>query len=336
MITLHLSPADVEKVRFAYSPLIEVSGSFMLLHMSNPPAAYQTWIDEARGLFEEMDFPFMRATILAKGYIVDFLTPTPSKTSLSFDEEIVRLRQTPDEVIQRSIETLVSIEGLTPIRQLFLEHPREALECLIDELRAYWQRAIEPHWAQLSSILEGDILFRARALALNGIDAMLTDLSELVAYEQGTIRIDNAPPFPLDDTYQLQGKGIQLVPSIFATCGGWWQVEPGYLPMLIYPTRGLGLWQHTNAPEPNDALALTLGTSRARLLQMLAEPAHTNDLAQRLGLTAGAVSQQLGKLAQAGLIEANRSGSKVYYGLSERGERLLDVFADGRITSAAG
>ena len=73
---------------------------------------------------------------------------------------------------------------------------------------------------------------------------------------------------------------------------------------------------------------MTLGTSRARLLQTLAEPAYTLDLAQRLNLTAGAVSQQLGRLAQAGLIESYRSGSKVYYRLSSRGERLLDVFTE--------
>jgi DNA-binding MarR family transcriptional regulator len=98
--------------------------------------------------------------------------------------------------------------------------------------------------------------------------------------------------------------------------------------MLIYPARGVGLWQHGSASPPDEALQLTLGASRARLLQSLAEPAHTNDLAHRLCLTAGAVSQQLGRLSRAGLIESYRSGSKVYYRLSSRGERLLDVFGD--------
>jgi len=213
------------------------------------------------------------------------------------------------------------------MRQMFLDHPRESLECLIEEQRFYWQQALEPHWPQLASILENDVLFRARALANYGIDAMFTDLSDRVDYHHGEIHIQKEckPHYP--PTFQLQGAGVQLVPSVFAACGGMWQVVPEYLPMVIYQTRGLGLWKRPLDSEPDDALQLTLGTSRARLLQLLIEPAHTNDLALRLNLTAGAVSQQLGRLSQAGLIDSYRSGSKVLYRLSTRGERLLDVFA---------
>ena len=37
MITLQLSPGDIEKVRFAYSPLIEVVSSFKLLQTPERP-----------------------------------------------------------------------------------------------------------------------------------------------------------------------------------------------------------------------------------------------------------------------------------------------------------
>jgi DNA-binding transcriptional ArsR family regulator len=326
MITLQLSPGDIEKVRFSFSPLIEVVSSYKLLQTPDRQSGYQAWVDEIRHKFERIEFPFMTATILPHRYIVDFLTPTPLKTILSFEDEIDRVRETPDAVIRKNIEFTISIDGITPIRQMFLDHPREALECLIEELRFYWQQALEPYWSQLATILEGDVLFRARTLALNGIDAMFTDLSDRIEYRSGEILIhkEHKPHFG----ESFQGDGVQLVPSMFAVCGGMWQVVPEYLPMLIYQTRGLGLWNRAPSAEPDEALQLTLGTSRARLLQTLLEPAHTNDLAQRLDLTAGAVSQQLGRLSQAGLIESYRSGSKVFYRLSARGERLLDVFAD--------
>jgi DNA-binding transcriptional ArsR family regulator len=328
MITLHLSPADIEKVRFAYSPLIEVSSSYKLLQNPEHQGSYLQWVAETQRMFERIEFPFMNAAILSQRYIADFLTPTPAKTILSFEDEIDRVRETPDAVIRKNIEFAVSIAGMTPTRQMFLEHPREALDCLIEELRFYWQQALEPHWSQMSSILERDLLYRASVLARYGIDAVFSDLSDRFEYQRGEIRIIKEHKYSLPVTYQLEGHGIQLVPSMFASCKGSWQVVPEYLPMLIYQTRGLGLWKREVAHEPGEALQITLGTSRARLLQSLAEPSHTADLAQRLSLTAGAVSQQLGRLSQAGLIESYRSGSKVLYRLSQRGERLLDVFAE--------
>lgn len=330
MITLQLSPGDIEKVRFAYSPLIELSSSFRLLLTPEHHASYQAWVDETQRVFDRIEFPYMSALILPHYYIADFLTPTPPKTIISFEDEIDRLLETPDEVIRKNVECLVSIAGMTPARRLFLDKPREALACLIEELHFYWQQALEPHWSQLSTILESDVLHRARALALHGIDAMFIDLAERITYHHGSIQIAKLHQSSVhgDRTYQLRGDGLQLVPSIFALCGGSWQVTPEYLPMLIYQSRGLGLWRRNASPEPGEALQLTLGTSRARLLQTLVEPAHTNDLALRLSLTAGAVSQQLGRLSSAGLIESFRSGNKVFYRLSTRGERLLDAFIE--------
>lgn len=328
MITLKLTPADVEQVRFAFSPLIELVTSYKLLRTPERQPGYESWIAATRRAFDRIDFPYMNATILAHHYIVDFLTPTPPKTIVRFEDEIDRLRETSDETIRKNIAFAIQIAGNNPVRQAFLDHTRESLECLIEELRFYWQQALEPHWSQLAMLLESDVLFRGRALALSGIHAMFDGLDNRFDYHQGEIHIrkDHKPHYSA--TYQLKGEGIQLVPSMFTTCGGLWQVVPEYLPMLVYKMRGVGLWQPGTTGEPGEALQITLGASRARLLQSLAEPAHTNDLAQRLSLTAGAVSQQLGRLSRAGLIESYRSGSKVYYRLSSRGERLLDVFGE--------
>ncbi len=342
MITLRLSPGDIEKVRFAYSPLIELTASFKLLQNPQRHALYQAWVDQALSAFDRIEFPYMSAVILQHGYIVDFLTPTPTKTILNFEDEIDRVRETPDEIIRKNVEVVMVYDGETPIRMQFLERPREALDCLIEELRFYWNAVLAPHWAQMTVILENDVLFRARALALYGVDVTLEGISDALGYHRGILQLDRQPhgKHTTSDIayggtdFQLKGDGLQLVPSLFSSrgaanmCAVAWQVAPEWLPMLIYEARGLGLWRQ-QAVEPADAnelLALMLGASRARLLQTLIEPIHTNELAQRLSLTAGAVSQQLGKLAQAGLIELYRSGSKVYYQLSDRGGRLLEVF----------
>ncbi|WP_426514263.1 hypothetical protein ACPPVO_28750 [Dactylosporangium sp. McL0621] len=78
------------------------------------------------------------------------------------------------------------------------------------------------------------------------------------------------------------------------------------------------------AGERAAALGGVLGPARARLLDLLRAPGTTSDLAHRTGLSIGAVSQQLGLLHAARLIERNRQGRSVYYLCTDLGVALLD------------
>ena len=51
----------------------------------------------------------------------------------------------------------------------------------------------------------------------------------------------------------------------------------------------------------------------------------TSELARRLHLTPAAVSQQLGVLRRAGVVDARRQGREVYSELTASGRRLLDL-----------
>ena len=292
--------------------------------------------------FDRIDFPYMSAVILPHHYIVDFLTPTPTKTILNFEDEIDRVRETPDDVIRKNVEVVMVYDGETPIRMQFLERPREALECLIEELRFYWNAVLAPHWAQMVNILENDVLFRARALALYGSRRHAGRYLGQARLSPGDSATGQG------DAGQVHHVGHRLWWDGFPVERRWlavsavtvqfaWRCEQvrgcvaGRAAMVTYADLrgarfGLVATADGRTSGANESLALVVGASRARLLQTLIEPIHTNELAQRLSLTAGAVSQQLGKLAQAGLIESYRSGSKVYYQLSDRGGRLLEVF----------
>jgi DNA-binding transcriptional ArsR family regulator len=70
-------------------------------------------------------------------------------------------------------------------------------------------------------------------------------------------------------------------------------------------------------------LARVLGRSRARLLTALDAPRSTAELARRLELTTGAVSQHLSALRGAGLVTATRHGREVLYLRTQPAERLL-------------
>jgi DNA-binding transcriptional ArsR family regulator len=71
---------------------------------------------------------------------------------------------------------------------------------------------------------------------------------------------------------------------------------------------------------------MALGAGRARVLETLRTPASTGEIAQKLGVSSGAVSQILSRLAQADLVESHRVGKRVYYHLTRRGEELIVLF----------
>jgi DNA-binding transcriptional ArsR family regulator len=81
------------------------------------------------------------------------------------------------------------------------------------------------------------------------------------------------------------------------------------------------VWE-TRRPAP-DSLSALLGRTRAELLLQLAEPGTTGELAGRLGVTAGAVSQHLGVLRGAGLVATRRDGRAVLHLRTERAEALF-------------
>jgi DNA-binding HxlR family transcriptional regulator len=328
MISIYLSPGDLDAMRFAFSPLPELMMSYeVLYHKPEQQSLYRGWVDEASRALYGFEFAYMDAAI-APRYIVDFLTPTPTSTMLTIEDEIARLRAVPDHVIRKNMEIVIKYTGTSDIRQNYLAYPRESVECLIEEIQVYWKRALSHHWTHINSILEDEILYRGRQLALHGVEETLSDLSDGICYEKNVIKLLKKEHRWFPNEYTLDGSGIQLVPMVFKGCGVSWQIVPEWEPMIIYQARGTGLWYQPTQPDPEETLVLALGEGRARVLQALLNPTNTGDLALRLNLTAGAVSQQLGRLTQAGLVQSHRSGNRVYYRLSQRGEKLLNIFME--------
>jgi DNA-binding transcriptional ArsR family regulator len=98
--------------------------------------------------------------------------------------------------------------------------------------------------------------------------------------------------------------------------------EPPWPPTLVYPARGIGeLW--TVAPPAPARLAGVLGATRALLIADLAQPATTTSLADRHGLSPAAVSAQLGRLRDAGLVTSRRVGKEVQYQRTRAAEMLI-------------
>ena len=320
-VKIHVTSDVLKETRFAYSPLVELSSSYHILVSPKYHGLYQQWVDEARRALHGLELPFLDALFPPDAhYLPDFLTPTPAVVQLNLEHDLQQLIDLPVEVIHASIHRLIDDYGETELRQYFLAYPREAIACLVEEMRLYWRRTLEHHWNRLTAILDGDVLYHGRRLALEGPELMLSSIHPRLVCQNGVIEIHK----PRDFEAHLD-QGLQLVPSIFGGCGISWQIVPEWQPMLIYSPRGLGLWQQ-DGPERNPSLELTLGEGRARVLQSLITPSNTGEIARHLRISAGAASQHLSRLQQAGLVEPHRSGRRVYYRLTWRGTQLLTLF----------
>lgn len=327
MPVIYVTPQDMTEIRFAYSPLIEMVTSYKVYSRSNTDARFRPWIEEAREALSHVDLPYMNDLIFGGSYIPDFVTPTPLTTRESIEVVLESVLETPEDIVRSNIKTAIGFSGETAIRQQFLAYPRESLFCLVEELRLYWQRALSRHWSRINAVLEGDILYRARRLALEGTNGLFEDLSPTMTFQPGRIVISKPQQAcdPFQDT-SLRGNGLQLVPVVFSKSDIMWQIDSDWHPMLIYNARGTGLWWQP-AKDSNQALELTLGAGRASVLQALITPLSTGELAQKLQVSSGAISQHLGRLNEAGLVEPHRSGKRVYYQLTQRGEGLLALFS---------
>lgn len=328
MLTIELTPLDLANLRFGYSPLTELVLSYRCLVRPKYGLPYGRWTEAAKNALAGIELPYLQALADCNSYIPDFLTPTPTTAIHNLEDELRLMREVPNELIRKNIQQLIETNEETEILKQFLIYPREMLECLIEDLRLYWSRTLAHHWSRMTSVLEGDVLYRARQLALEGSGALFNNLFPDDVYFNGT-RLEYAArhkPPNYHQNHVLEGQGLQLVPAIFANHFTW-QVVPEWQPMVIYRPRGTGLWWESQPSTNDDALEIALGAGRARVLQSLTTPVTTGEIALQLEITAGAASQHLSRLSDAGLVEPHRSGKRVFYHLTRRGEQLLQLFS---------
>jgi DNA-binding transcriptional ArsR family regulator len=335
MITIPLTIEDLTKVRIAPSPLWETIASFGVLLHHGRHTVHAPWVARTRRVLPGTDLSALLAAMCTERACPDFLTPPPEASVATFGEELERLRVTPQEVMLEEVEALVRVEKelfdrLDPTQErlleIYLKDPEGSLKRLVDTLRRYHDLAIAPYWPRIHEHLEGDTLKRGQALALGGVEALLTSLHPEVSYGGGTLELEKA----YEATIEPAGRGITLVPCVFAWPRVEVLVQPGYRPTLAYGPRGVANLWSSSSPVPNGtAIEAALGSGRASILKgLLPVPRTTTELAHQLRLSPATVSAHLLRLKAAELVEPHRSGKRVYYRLSCAGESLLGIFGE--------
>ena len=163
-------------------------------------------------------------------------------------------------------------------------------------------------------------MHRARQLALGGAELLFSDLHPAVSYTDGVVTIDKQ----YETQVHPDGRGLLMIPAVFDWPGIAILAGKGYQPTLSYSPRGIAdLWG--SQPGPTGAMDELIGGTRAEILRTLEAPMTTTEIAERLHLTPAAVSQQLGLLRRAGVVQAHRQGRGVYSSLTPQGRQLLEL-----------
>ncbi|MER5183048.1 ArsR family transcriptional regulator [Streptomyces sp. NPDC002896] len=324
MIEFRFGVGDLATTLFAYSPLNEAV--FSLRSWADPHRFphHRPWLRRLRPAYERQDTEVLGALVTARSWIPDFLTPRPARTRVSFAEGLEQLRATPAEAVGPEFERAYARkDAVPPVIVRGLARPEALLERIAAALSAYWSDCLAPDWwPRAQPVLEADLAHRSKVLAEQGAAGLFKSLASRLSWTGDTLRLihPTARDWPEADV-QVAGRGMVLVPTLFAR-GATTSIDLTLPPLLHYPAHGRGTISEEPPPVTDRALTRLLGQARARLLLLLTEPASTTELAHRLGVTPGAVSQHLAVLYDAGLLSRTRSGRIVRYARTALGDAL--------------
>ena len=319
MITLRLGPDDVANLRFAISPLMELHNSVRALDHPEAKALHLPWVVATRERVADLDIGVLRALQRSRAYTPDFINPPPSSPLGDLEAELAEMLATPADQVRAEIRRVYAPAPLPAVLAPFIDDPAAAVAALAEVVRAYWERALAPHWPRIRALLEGDVLHRARQLADGGAQRLLGDIHPELRFADDTLFID----MPFDGHLDLGGRGLLFVPSAFTWPRPAAAIEEPWQPFVVYPARGIAsLWEPGRAAPPA-ALAALLGRRRASVLTALHAPRSTTELGRALELSPGSVSQHLSVLRDAGLVNAHRVGRVVLYARSATGDAVM-------------
>ncbi|WP_251049863.1 helix-turn-helix transcriptional regulator [Streptomyces sp. ISL-86] len=236
----------------------------------------------------------------------DFLTPPPTSFAPTFEEQLAVVRQASPARVRHDLRT-AHAPDLLPAA-LHDAHAADDApvvrlrDAVCDLLRQYWEVAIEPTWPRMRLLLEADMTYRARQLAVGGARLLFADMHANLRWHNGVLHIDKMIS---RHRVAASGRGLLLLPSVFAHKPAP-PVGPQEPPRLVYPSRGVATLWATPPAADTTALASLLGAPRARLLTLLEEPLATVEIARRLRVTPSAVSQHLRVLHSTGLVTRAR------------------------------
>ncbi|WP_258566887.1 hypothetical protein [Microbacterium sp. Se5.02b] len=209
-VEFHLSPGDIEAVRFGVSPGHELAHAVRALRRPAANPLQWGWLRTVRDRLPRDDFALLSTVIGDDGYLPDFLTTAP-RWDLTPEAELEGLRATPVEPMRVDFGKMVLRS--TGARQQALREmqarPVRARAMIADAWAGVWDAALAPVWPQLERLLRADIAVRAQRIATGGIAGMAGELHRQVTWSEGAVRVSLRRH---SEQVDCRGSGLVLAP----------------------------------------------------------------------------------------------------------------------------
>jgi regulatory ArsR family protein len=326
------------------SPLLHVVESLFEISRARPEPSTRGWLRRVRSRLQGRDlgpdFALLAEIVSVRNwYVPDFLTPLPTTSAPSVDDELHAVASAPLARIRRELglafEGPVVSGGVIDPRVVERRRrpfparvaatladggERALAERLANGLRRYWDVVLAPDWPILQTVLDEDLIARGRQLTRNGAASLFADLHRAIRWDGRLLRVDG--PYDLD--LSRNTTGLVLAPSVFCRPIPFCCIESPSRLMLCYPARGSGTFWHSPEAEPSGVAPGLLGRRRVNLLADLDVPRALHHLAVRQRLSPSTVSYHLRLLRGAGLVVSRRSGKEMLYERTSLAVTVLD------------
>ena len=345
-IRFHLPAFAIERLSFAYSPLVEaVLSLHVLVEPKHHPLQHE-FVRRMRALSPSLRRRIAELAFVYRRMMPDFVAPPADEGYGSFADELERIRRLDDETLaleflrplydhggRRDAALLADDEVRAHVRQssapesaeLIFDDPRALTEMLIELLTHYWEEAFAEEWDRLEPRLAAAVTEAGRAIASGGVYALLHGLSPRLRVDP--VREEFGLDLPHEHRVEVtESNRLVLVPSAFVwphvrvNCDEPWPIS------LTYAASFVAADARPRIPSSDLVRLLrALGDdTRLRALRLIAErPRSTQELAPLVGISEAGLSKHLRQLAQVGVVTTRREGYYVLYSVdAERLEPL--------------
>ncbi|TCO55711.1 DUF5937 family protein [Actinocrispum wychmicini] len=322
-LTVEVGVAELAATRFAISPMSETVACLQQLsgRDRNPTnLRWLRWAQDALAI-ESLDLSHTWPLIATRPNWPEFLVPAPRGAGASITEDLDALRKTTAGQVRSSLARVFGTD-LPPAATVLADRPAAGLRAIASELRTAYDRLVAPHWPRIRSVLDADVMYRGRQLALGGARTLFADLHQDLRWQEGRLTL-TGEHWQTDRVVSRGPGGLVLMPVVLGSPHVLIKKRTSTQTTVRYPARGSGTLWTADARRPAGSTVRLLGRVRAEILQALRSPSTTTDLARGLNVTPSAISQHLRILRDSGLVVRERSGRHVLYMTTELGVRLL-------------
>jgi DNA-binding transcriptional ArsR family regulator len=352
-IRFRLAPDAVDRIAFAYSPLLEAALSLHVLVEPKHHPLQHDWVRGMRRLDARLRREIAAFSFLYRGTLADVFLPSPTSGYPGFEAELEALTALDEDVLAYELtrplydhggaeprEAHLDDEGIRAailanagahgpdavgVARELVDDPVAVAQRLTGLLEGYWTAAFEDEWRRIEPRLAHAVSDAGRQIADGGVYPLLLSLAP-------QLRVDPAGhEFGIDVPHEhtveiVEGRTLVLAPSYFVwphvriNCDDPWPLT------LVYPASFVLGKARRELPSGDllRALRAVADGTRLRALKLIAErPRSTQELAPLIGISEAGLSKHLRLMAEAGLLSTRREGYYVLYSLVP--ERVEEV-----------